>query len=220
MATRLYFPKSLAANVSPAFHVDWYKTSGAIRRTLATSKVLYNDSVGGDLLDGSPLGITLLAQYISLPLLGDQTVSGTVKMYTMCYEANAADAHSNRLGIRIFSNDGLTQRGICLAVANYSPGTEFMDVTARNKISADGDTLTSINALDGDKIVLEIGVNTGSGASPQGAYLFNCKSAQSDLPENETEVDTNLNPWIEFSANLLFKNPIPALGGAIFGQGF
>lgn len=214
MARRLYFSLSEAAAVTPAFDGGWEDTDSAISRSLITAK-----SGGESLGTGPQIAWTagqdsLARQYVSPPLEGAQTISGTVKCQIAAREFANGDNSTSRLGLRVVSNDGNTVRGTLLAVANYGPTTEFIsNVSRRNKTFADGDTLTSVNAEDGDRIVVEVGASDAAGTTPEALMGWGAPTGTNDYGENETET-TALVPWIEFSADLVFEGD-PAGGDVL-----
>lgn len=202
MATRLYLPLDTAAPVNPGFGV-WNYTSEAVRRLLARTKGSSAITIGTRV---GPWTATagqkaLDRQYVSDPLSA-QTISGTVAMQLMVREyATADNVNQLILLIKVVSKDGGTLRGTLLALGNYGPTLEFIsNATHRNKTGADGDTLTPVDAQEGDRIVVEIGYcNSVAGTTPEASAKFGENAT--DLPVNETQT-TNGAGWIEFSANI------------------
>lgn len=204
MASRFYFPASTAAEVSPAFDAAWTDTSEAARRMLSefkgSSAITGGTRIGP--LSGTAGHSGLDRQYVSRSLAA-QTISGTVKMYLQVRENNATDnVDQLQLCITVVSGDGSTVRGTLLSKGNYGPTAEFVSTlgTFRNKAGADGDSLSSVNALAGDRIVVEIGYsNSTAGTTPEAEARWG--EVGTDLAENET--DTSANPgWIEFSGTI------------------
>ena len=207
VSTRFYLPSSGAASVSPAFAAAWEDTSSAVRRAMVTDKIA---SAMADELSGTlSLGDNLIIQYVSDPLDGAQTIWGNMKLQIRAREGNALLDSLSKLGVFVYSNDGTTLRGTLLAVADYSTGAEW-NSTYRNKVFADGDVPTPVSALDGDRIVIEIGANMASVISTSDISLGD--DSATDLPEDETTTDAN-NPWFQIGQILKFQaSNIPALG--------
>jgi hypothetical protein len=213
VATRFYFPASTLADVSPAFGT-WDGTSQALRRKMVTTKGT-SAITAGSIIDvpttGNGQGLD--RQYVSAPIAA-QTISGTAKGYLMVREYATGD-NVDRIYVRGFvvSNDGTTARGSFLCFSTGSPNfpaalgptAEFIsNATHRNKVIADGDTLTqNVITQDGDRIVLEIGYSHTSGTSPQASAKWGENAA--DLPENETQTSDGAG-WFELSMNIAFQS--------------
>lgn len=206
MATRCYFPSTTAADVTPVASGSWGYTSEALNRKLVpTTKSDTAIAIGTQIGAWTAGQNALDRRYVSAPLSGAQTVSGTVKMQLMAREYNNGDNSTSRMEIYVVHNDGQTVRGTCLAIGQYGPTSEYVNnATHRNKTFADGDSLTSVSASDGDRIVVAVGHSDATGATPEGSCKFGDPTATSDLPENETQTTDGVG-WIEFSANLTFQ---------------
>ena len=194
MATRFYLPSTGAAAVSPAYG-GWGKTSSGDRLAMVQTKI---SSAMANKSAGSSSGTHLVRQYVSEPLPA-QTISGTVSCYARCLEDDSTDIIVTRLLIRVCSNDGTSYTGTLLSLGGYGPGTDF-DNSLKNRIFADGDSLSSLAINANDRLVIEMGYNSNIGALDIGRINFGDNSG-TDLGENETETAAN-NPWIEFSADL------------------
>lgn len=216
---RLYFDSVATGAASPAFDAGWSSTTGALRRRL--NHVRQNSALAsGSIINfvGTAGTKALDRQYISAPLNGAQTISGTVKMQLGVREEDSRNNVDQLwLAIKVVSNDGGTVRGTLLAHGNYGPTAEFewhlgpgpagFPPLYRNKKGADGDALSSVSALDGDRIVVEVGYsNSGAGTSPGARAIWG--DDDSDLPEDETTAvaeTTGPAGWIEFSTNISFR---------------
>jgi hypothetical protein len=206
-ATRMYFPATTAAAVSPTYDTGWNYNSEAGRYKLVSTKGSSAITVGTRIGAWTATAgqKALDRQYVSDPLSGAQTVSGTVKLQLMVREyATSDNVDQIILVMTVVSNDGGTVRGTLLSIGNYASTGEFINnATHRNKKGADGDSLNSVSAQDGDRIVVEIGYsNSTSATSPEGSAKWGENAT--DLPEDETQT-TNGAGWIEFSANLTFQ---------------
>lgn len=206
MATRLYFPANTAAEVTPVANGAWGYTTEALNR-----KLVPTTKSNTALADGSQIGAWTSGQtaldrrYVSPPLDGAQTLSGTVACVLMAREFNNGDNTTSRMEIYVVNQAGDTVRGTALAIGQYGPATEMLNnATLRNKRYADGDTLSSVSCSDGDRVVVCIGYTDAAGSTPEGQCKYGDPTAGTDLAENET--NTTANPgWIEFSATLTFQ---------------
>jgi len=203
MVTRLYFPFTTPAIISPAFDSGWEDNNEAVRRLL--NHVKGNSA----LADGSSIVYLstqdgLDRQYISYPMnKGISFSAATVKMQIMTKESNAGDDATSRLGVRILSRDGATVRATLLAVQQWGPETEYI-TTNRNKTFADGDTVAgTYETVDGDRLCVEIGHSDTIDLGTTIAVTCNFGEVGTDLAENETA--TSGNGWIEFSNTITFQ---------------
>src|SRR5262249_30847465 len=123
---------------------------------------------------------------------------------------SAANDNIDKVSMKLIvvSEDGQTLRGTLLTIGDYGPTNEWATTLTARRI-ADGDTITTVNASDKDRIVLEIGYNnTTTGTSITGNMNFGDNSG-TDLGDNETDTAAN-NPFLELSATLSFlaeQNP-------------
>jgi hypothetical protein len=210
--TRFYLEASgsTAAAVSPATDASWHDATSLLER-LATSPTKAGTTLANKAGNASATGLAdrnvLHMQYVSAPLVGDQTISGTVKGIIRGAEANLAANMRTQLVIRVCSNDGSTFRGTLRASDSEALASEFTTTHTTRKIpmawTSPGETLTPVDALNGDRLVFEIGIRKhGSSGSYWATMLFGSSSG-SDFAEDETQT-TTLNPWLEFSQGLAF----------------
>ena len=203
LTTRFYLPSSGVAPISPAFNAGWDETGDAVRRTMSPTAIASAMATQDITAVASP-GDTLFAQYVSAPLVA-QTINAPIRCQARTAEAlGTADAIS-RILVKVVSTDGSTIRGTLLTLADYSTGAEW-NTTLRNKTFADSDTPTSVDALDGDRLVIEIGANHAAAAVTL-SMSFGDDSG-TDLPLDETTTAAN-NPWIEFGQNIVFLALLP-----------
>src|SRR5262245_51221274 len=151
MATRFYLPDGVAADVSVAKDSAWTGTASAtnlLRQFKGTTAIAAGSTVT---VAVAAIRSYIDRQYVSPPLKGGQSISGTVKFQALVREF-ASNDNIDRLmiGLRVVSLDGATIRATLLAVADYASTAEFLDTGFRNKKGADGDSLSSYTTVDGD----------------------------------------------------------------------
>ena len=106
------------------------------------------------------------------------------------------------LCVKVVSEDGSTVRGTLLSLNYYAGVSEFINnATHRNKKGADGDSMSDVDAQDGDRIVVEIGYSDAAGTTPEASAKWGENA--DDLPENETQTADGAG-WIEFSGDIAF----------------
>jgi hypothetical protein len=211
-ATLFYLPSTGAAEVSPAFG-SWTAggTASADRIRCLTgniSSVMTSKQVST--LGGAAAEYILCRQYVSNPIAA-QTISGTIKGQVCCRESNAAANATVAVSIRIVSNDGATERGTLLAIsasdntAATPPemATSLTNRRLQNVNESASLALTNQTAQNGDRIVIELGFREVYGNTNRNIQLSLGDDSASNLPENDTDVNT-YNPWIEFSQTIIF----------------
>lgn len=209
MATRFYLPSSGAAAISPSFDAGWEKTSDADRIKCVTSKLstsMTNKSCFTQNADDDYDALN--RQYVSDQLIGNQTIdaSATIRGQIRCLESNSLANFSYAIVAKVVSSDGTTIRGTLLSDFSDT-GAEFNNSSLTNRSFPASTTVAAqVNALNGDRIVFEIGIRkNGTSSSTRTATLSYGDDNASDLPVDESE-QTALNPWIELSTNLVFTN--------------
>lgn len=207
MATRLYFEATTAADVSPGFSAGWASTAQAVRRKLRTTQQAATETLAGALA-GTAGDEDLIVQLISPPLSGDQTVSGTATIVSRGRELAGTDNINNRpRAIRVVKPD-LTDRGVPEVKTNPTSTTELATSLAGQQHMTNG-AITSVSALDGDRIVVEIGYReSGTGTTPNWEMLLGGTGTDHGTASNNDATGTV--PWLEFSANLVFQSGAPA----------
>ena len=223
MATRFYLPASTAADVSPGFD-SWDGTGSAVRRELAEVKGSSAMAAGTTIswaTTGSAGKKHLDRQYVSNPLAA-QTISGPIKMQLLVQEGSLTDNIDQIiLSIRVVSNDGTAVRGTLLSLGSYGPTTEY-STAYRNKTGADGDALSSVNAQDGDRLVVEIGHSTSvGGTTPDATARYG--ETGTELPEDETTIGppggADAPGWVEFSGAMAMQDTDAAKLNLLYGKG-
>lgn len=204
----MYLPSGSVAAVSPAFDAAWNITSSATRRialTATSGTPLANNSCGIAVSNGDNC---LAAQFVSAPLLGDQEISGTIKGQVGAREFTTALDAMAQLVVRVVSNDGSTVRGTLLSAQAEALSSEW--ATAASHVNRkfplaalSPAALSTVNALDGDRLVFEIGAKVGAATGSATTLRFQDDQA-SDLPEDETTASGSANPWLELSGDLVF----------------
>ncbi len=212
MPTRFYFTTSGSLTaVTPAYSVAWKSTSGVTRHVMNYVK-------GSSLTGKSPIfninagarSSSLERQYTSAPLVGAQTISGTVSGQLVVNEIAATDNVDQIVAVlKVVNNAGSLTSGMLLNLGAYNIVGEFSAVVGgRNKKIFNGQSITSVNASDGDRIVLEIGYwSSVAGTTPQTQAVYGETPPANDLIANELGVPGI--PWLQFnSVTLNFSQPV------------
>lgn len=211
MATRFRLPASGAPSVSPAQQT--YSHTQTSRRIMPTAAVgdataLATVAYTPDASDHLAAGDALHAQFVSDPMgAGNVFTSGdTLKFAVQGSEVRVSNNQALQVWVGIYSQDGTTLQATIRS--KVSEGTEFA-VTEVNRFLST--TLSgSYTTVMGDRLVVEFSVEgtpTAAG-SVQGhncSLRFGSDGAGGDLPENDTEAGTTLNPWIEFLTTIDFN---------------
>ncbi len=200
MATRFYFPSTGAAAVSPAFDSDWENTDDATRLRCVTTRasttmtsIQYRDASATN-------EDHLIRQWVS-DAVDAQSInaSQSLTFQMRVLELGGGENQFVTIGVRVFSNDGATERGVVLAVTR--DGTEAATTLTNRSMAETG---SAVEAQANDRIVIEI----GTGGDPAGGNDHNMDirigdNDATDLPQDDTTTNDN-NPWLRFSTTITF----------------
>jgi hypothetical protein len=205
MATRFYLVQTGVAAISPAFDAGWGQTGQADRLRL----VLQSDSKAATTLTDKTVTIPITTtqnilnrQFVSEPLTVPTTISGTISAVVRCLESALTANGFLQIVARVVSFDGITVRGTLFSGAT---DLEF-DATATTRINFGG-AVTTVNALQGDRVVVEIGVAAAAPTAATTATQRFGNSATTDFALTSA-LTTDLNPWVEFSTTFTVSKPM------------
>lgn len=210
MVTRLYFPATEAAPVTPPTPgAEWEHNNGVTRKLLTSvdTSALATALYTPDAADHVTNADSLHRIYVS-DTLDAQTLSGNVKAQFQANEDNAGSNLFLTMKVMVISNDGSTVQATLLAITRAtSLEVPTGSVTNRTFPST---ALTSYACSSGDRLCVEVGlgsnITSGSGGivGHNGAIRWGCSAASGDLLENETETGATYRPWMEFSNTFTF----------------
>lgn len=218
MATRLYIENTaVPPPITPAYSAGWDRTASASRAATSRYKAgtaFLKIGSGGEV--SAALTNGLIRQMVTAPLNGDQTISGTLKGIILAASSSLSADYRSQMRAYVVSGDGSTVRGVLLEIDNSTGLTSEWNTTYTSRkfpvaYAGAGATLTPVNALDGDCVVIEFGSrvhNTSTTAFSDGVEVG---SNGADRAEDETTTTQSLAPWFEFSQDLVFK-PYARLG--------
>jgi len=202
MATRFYLPHSLH-RLTPAYAGGWTTTAGATRHSMQTVKMSealasVPTPVGGYTGERSMMS----RQYISDPLSGSGTITGTIKGQLRCQSPSITYDYCLAIVAKVVSGDGATLRGTLLTLIPSSLQSEWA-TTLINRNFPVSTSVAEVAFQDGDRIVIELGAKAFATGWYTNWYIRYGDSSGSDLPENETGTDDYC-PWVELSQTLSF----------------
>jgi len=224
MATRVYFPLTEAAPVTPpSAGAEWEHNNGVTRKLLLTadSSTLTTTAYAPDAADHLVDNDSLHRQYVSDPLAA-QTLSGNVKAQFQCLEELNNCNLFLTLKITVCSNDGSTTRATLLSITRDTTNELGTTLANRNFPST---ALSSYACTAGDRLVVEVGLGgnitsgTGGTVGHNGSIRWGCSASSGDLPEDDTQTGTTYRPWLEFSNNFVFNTYITPTAGAVAATG-
>lgn len=153
MSTRFYIHRT-GPSVSLTPNGAWDDTAGLIRGRLRKQKdTLTQTSVSRTETSTDATFDALLTQYTSDPLDTAQSISGTFDLCAAFFESNADANMVPHIHVWVSQGDTSTPRGVLL--------TDFVDTqefaTTDTGLQIPQQTLSSVSAQVGDRIVVEIG---------------------------------------------------------------
>lgn len=214
MATRLYFPATEASPVNPAIDAGWDDIGGLLRRKLADTKGSSAITIGSTIsITEDTLNDAIDRQYVSTRMNAGivfTATTHTVSMQLMVREYATTDNVDMAITcIKIVSEDGNTVRATIKAIGGGFLTLEFINnVSHRNHTVANAYTLdASYTTVLGDRICVEIGYrsSTGANTTPQASAKWG--ENVTDLPVNNTQT-TDGAGWIEFSNTITFAGEV------------
>jgi hypothetical protein len=224
MATRLYLPStSSAPAISPVDDAAWTHTQNFARAIASATKIASAMTTYSHTNGSTADKWIIVRQYIFGPLAA-QTIAGTVSGRARGIESAGSVDALHAIGIRTIAPDGSTVRGTNKAVG--TGGIEYA-TSLTNRSLASAAALTSVDAQDGDYLVIEIGLRQPVSVSANTSGISLGDDSASDLPVDNTETNP-FNPWVEFSQDIALFAPgtVPDLfdsklfrGPALFGGG-
>lgn len=238
MATRFYFPSLTiwTPPFSPAADAAWDDATLASENTVPRVMIMtsvpspaaaYPTVTAARTATGTaPVGPAniLVRAFLSVPLVGNQTITGTVKGQFGMLENNASANAMPQMGIRVITPSN-TVRGTLLALHSNALSSELptgAPANRKNPLAAlSPASLSSVSAQDGDRILIEVGVRKEEVATTSRTYTYILGTDDaSDAAENETDT-TEANSWVEFSQTLTLQDMPPRLGSlSLTGMGF
>lgn len=206
MSTRLYLTER-AESGTPAPDASWEDTGTFARRTasLIPENTAFATSIPN--ANGNANDDTLVRQYISPALDGAQTIgTGTFKGQMKWREPSVLNDSRTQIVVRVFQSDLSTVRGTLYAGDTGGLANEFSGTLTNRRIPRTaGSALSSVSAQDGDFIVIEVGFRQHAArASTTNEVRVGTSDLVGDLPEDESTT-ADLNPWVEFSEDFVFK---------------
>ena len=211
--TRFYLPSSgdPVPVLSPAFDAGWEDLSiGARLRTQTIKSSTAMTTVPFDDANVSNKDV-LFRQYISDPIAAVIITNPAVRFQIRAKEGFTSANAFVALHIRVVQPDG-NLRGTILSVARDT--LELSQPSLMNRSFTASPTVT-VNAIDGDRIVIEIGTGGTPSSGGHDSDLRIGDAVATDLPENDTTT-TDLNPWVELSTAITFMPPTYNISGNVF----
>ncbi len=204
MATRFYYEATNTPPVSPAFGSGYASTAVAVRRNLVLAKAATTESRTGSLADVANDN-DLIVQLVSAPLAGNQTITGTYSLVSRGKKGASTDVVNKRWRrVAVVSNDGSTVRAEILAPGPTSSTTSLSATTLQGQQHATAGAVGTVNALDGDRIVIELGYGQATaGTTSQWEMILG--GTGTDHANSNGDVSGTV-PWSEFSQNLTFQS--------------
>jgi hypothetical protein len=210
MATRLYLSNDIPSpplSFTPTVRGTWNDSSSSNYRMMWSDKT-YFVSPGGvqsglsESQAADPW--TMLFRPWTSPRLEAQTIDGTLQLCVGVHETSVNANASFRIHAYVLTPAN-TVRGTLLS--NYTDSTEFGTVQATNGSSlSSAQTLSSVVAEAGDRIVVEVGVNfANSTTSTQSVtFIWGGETTDPDLTVGGNALDAL--SWLEFSDTITFMS--------------
>lgn len=213
MSTRIYLSSTISAPISPLISSEWevneasYKWCNHVKQnTSATSFYILNPPIY------TPTPFNVCALVFITDSLEAQTINGTVKGQIRVRQPKEGDEWCRAILIKVVSEDGSVERGTLLSHFPETLVSEWDYYWSVNRKFPPSETaLNQVSVQNGDRIIIELGCRSWSNGFTQGFVCGNIEIGddnETDLPEDEVSFAYDYNPWIEFSADIQFKERI------------
>jgi hypothetical protein len=207
--TRLYLTADEIAVFDPGVRKGaWDKTSGVQVERLGATRFGRGAALTDFENNVANNYDVLLGCFVSDPILANTTISGTLDAIMLCAESSASANDVLHLHVWVTQGDSSTVRGTLLT--DYIDTTEFAvnaGVTAFSGIVIPQQTVSSVSAQAGDRIVVEAGYqaqNTVTTAFTGGIVCGGRSADDATGSESAISFATNPVPWVEFSTTIAF----------------
>jgi hypothetical protein len=207
MATRFYLPTAGTPGASPTPDANWERAiAAATTWPMPTAKSNSALTTYISLFGATATSQTRWHSWVSGTLDVNQTISGTMSMVIgKCAETTTSgDAHL-AFSARVMQGDTSSVRGTLLLY--HATSTEFpLTASAATRIHS-ARAITTVNALAGDRIMLDIGIHGVTPANENMQMRFGDPTAAADFALTAA-LTTDLDPWWELSSTLTFGTPV------------
>lgn len=209
MSTKLYVANDTSVVYSPATTKGaWDQTAGFVTHRLTPNRTGQRSSIGIAETSATNNFDVLLYRGVTDPLLADTTISGTLDFTYNCAESsvNANDVLHIHAWVTVGDSD--TVRGTLLA--DFVDTTEWASggASAVSGLVMPQQSITTVNALAGDRIVIEIGYQAQNTVTTSFTGTLKIGGNINDATGSEVSVSaTNQNtgiPFFTFSTTLVF----------------
>lgn len=205
MATRFYLTETGTSTVYTP-DAGWEIASGYTKKLLVFKPQTSSPLSTGGLQDNETVPITTTQDILSMQLISGplhaQVISGTISAVISCFADVTTVNATFCLVARIVSSDGLVSRGTLFSV--FSTGTAYGTTLSTRIVNAQ--TLTPQRALDGDRLVIELGSHTAAPTTTGTVTMWGPFTAAADYALT-AGLTTQINPWIEFSQDIYAPMP-------------
>lgn len=206
--TRFYFTASDDAKIFPAVDAAWERNiaSGFVQKKASVSKTEHSLTSVSSLFGDVTTSQTCWGQWITPPLNADTTINTTVSVVMRCQENTLQENAHLAFSLRVIKPD-LSVRGTLKL--QHGTATEFPTSAATRMHNSLA--LSSVAALAGDRIVMEMGVHA---VTPENLDFDTLEwGANADVADHTLGEGSvaSLTPWFEIGQILAF-DPEPANG--------
>lgn len=193
MSTKLYLTNTAAPVVPGATRGTWANTASAVDYALKTTKE--GAYASRSLTPTQSTGGTLFYRLVSPPLAAPLTTSGSIDSVIMASASSSAAI--GRYYVYVMAPDG-SVRGTLAGTSNSNNNVSA--TLGGYQLIPNGNTVANVNALFGDRIVIEAGMTASqlavTGVAGRGG-------TSTDISVGDT--NTTHPGWIAFGANFVFN---------------
>lgn len=209
MSTRLYTFATTPGFTPSGNQGTWSVQAAATIAKLSRTKLLLASGNHSVSKNAAANQSGLLWRYVS-DALGAQTITGTLNLGMLPQEGTSSNDMVYRVHVYLTQGDTDSVRGTLLS--NYTDtGNEWATASTCKSLSSD-QTLSSVTAQLGDRIVVEVGWWSPTSVNSQSGNLWSGSNGADAVP-GDTSI--SLGYWVQFSQTLLWGQTKDVTGTGI-----
>lgn len=209
-ATRVYFPSSSTADITPTKSGSWTTSSAAV----FYGQTLISDFAGRTFtnivsatsvtIDNSSSTASTMVGYFISPRLQAQAISGNINgQFRMSISSATGCTAITKLVVTVVDQFG----NIVATLFNGVSGSTAITATTTNRFCPASAAISSFTCNTGDRLVFEIGIVRTAGVTSRTGTFSYGHTNTTDLPVDETDAAAH-NPWVEFSNGIIWNHGI------------
>jgi hypothetical protein len=212
MGSKFYFPSNAATpSISPAIHTDWTRSVSLIRKVPVRDTKTSSANADQSITDaGTNPSHECRQQWIYGPIAAQTIGAQNIGIGFMGHHGATFGFHWLKATVYVFKGDLTGIRGTMATIAQLYDNTNSFPANtpySSRYVETGAGASTSVAALNGDWLVIEVGYENQSGSSMTTFFQLGDGNA-SDIVAADENTTTNKNPNVIFgTSSILLADP-------------